>query len=170
MCRRPSFSVTSSLPSGRKAMAHGPSNSATRWTSKGICAEAGSSPAFCDAAWAGRIGPASMQAVATRIRAMRRRAGRFRVGMGGAACGSVAEILVLQRQVHIGLAQQGDDRLQVVSLFAADPQLVAVDLGFDLELGLLDEGDQFFGGRLLDALADGDFLTGAAQVLERIGG
>ncbi|CAM5181356.1 hypothetical protein CDEN61S_03062 [Castellaniella denitrificans] len=47
-------------------------------------------------------------------------------------------------------------------------QLVAVDLGLDLDLGLLHGGDELRHG-LLDALADGDLLAGAAQVFQRLG-
>src|SRR5690606_8641915 len=81
----------------------------------------------------------------------------------------VAEILVLQRQLDVRLAQQGDCLLQVVALLARHPQLVPIDLGLDFEFGLLDGGDQLLGHALLDALADGDLLACAAQVFQGIG-
>src|SRR3712207_9500847 len=64
-------------------------------------------------------------------------------------------VVELQGDVEVGPAQQLLDRLQVVPLLAADPELVALDLGLDA-LGALvpdDLGDLL--GRVgLDALLD----------------
>ncbi len=77
---------------------------------------------------------------------------------------SIPEIVELQRDLKLGLAQQRHRLLQVVALLAADPQLVAVDLGLDLELGLLERGDDLLRQFLLDALLDGDLLARTGQV------
>src|SRR5690606_362308 len=83
---------------------------------------------------------------------------------GSSITGSVTEVLELQRQVEVGLAQQGDGFLQVVALLAVDPQLVAVDLAVDLELGLLQRGLDLLGHVALDALLDRNLLPRAGQV------
>src|SRR5690606_27448014 len=77
---------------------------------------------------------------------------------------SVAEVVELQRDAEVGLAQQRDGVLQVVALLAVDPQLVAVDLAVDLELGVLERGLDLLGRLALDALLDGDLLPRAGQV------
>src|SRR5690606_28539942 len=77
---------------------------------------------------------------------------------------SVTEVLELQRDAEIALAQQGDGLLQVVALLAVDPQLLAVDLAVDLELGVLERGLDLLGRLALDALPDGDLLPRAGQV------
>src|SRR5690606_27570975 len=59
--------------------------------------------------------------------------------------GSVAEVLELQRLFEVALLQQRHHFLQVIALFAIDAQLVAVDLGIDLDLGLLDPGGDLLG-------------------------
>ena len=82
----------------------------------------------------------------------------------GEAESSIAEIVELQRQFEVALAQQRHRVLQVVALLAVDPQLVAVDLGIDLELGFLDRRGDLLGQLLLDALLHGDLLPGPGQV------
>src|SRR5690606_419507 len=77
---------------------------------------------------------------------------------------SVTEVLELQRDAEIALAQQGDGLLQVVALLAVDPQLLAVDLAVDLELGVLVRGMDLLGRLALDVLPDGDLLPRAGQV------
>ena len=65
---------------------------------------------------------------------------------------SVAEVFELQRQFVVAFLQQRHRHLQVVALLAGDAQLVAVDLRFDLQLGVLDGGHDLLGQLLLDAL------------------
>lgn len=70
----------------------------------------------------------------------------------------VAKVLERQRQVFDVFAQHGDGGLQVVALGALDPYRVALDAGLYLELAVLDEGDDFLGVFLGDAVADGEDL------------
>ena len=51
---------------------------------------------------------------------------------------SVAEVIELQRHVKCLGAQGRDGLLQVVTLLAGDTNLLALDGGLDLELGVLD--------------------------------
>src|SRR5690606_10704328 len=55
-------------------------------------------------------------------------------------------------------------RLQVVALLAGDAQLVAVDLGVDLQLGGLDLVADLLRHLALDALLHGDLLARAGEV------
>src|SRR3546814_2942455 len=64
----------------------------------------------------------------------------------------VAHVFELQRQFELTALEQGHYRLQVITLLAADAQLVAVDLRFDLDFRLLDRGDELFGDFLFDTL------------------
>jgi len=57
----------------------------------------------------------------------------------------IAEIKILERLFDFQTAGDGDCRLQVVALFAADPQLFALDRHLDLELAVLEFADQLLG-------------------------
>src|SRR3546814_4279484 len=71
---------------------------------------------------------------------------------------SVPEIDVLQRLLDVQPLDEGDRRLKVVDLLAADAQLVALDGRLHLHLGVLDRLDQAPGQILGDALPDHDGL------------
>src|SRR5271156_1542844 len=55
------------------------------------------------------------------------------------AAQSVAEIVELQRHADIGLAQKRDRFLQVIALFADDPDLVALNLSLNFQFRILDQ-------------------------------
>src|SRR5918993_1920855 len=79
------------------------------------------------------------------------------------AVDSIAEVAELQGDAEVFLAHRLDGRLQVVSLLAADPQLLALDLALDtLEPESLDE--LVDGGGLVprDAGDQIDVLAGGA--------
>ncbi|KAG1255173.1 hypothetical protein G6F68_010500 [Rhizopus microsporus] len=77
---------------------------------------------------------------------------------------SVAEVVELQRQLELAGLEHGNGVLQVVALLALHAQLVAVDLAFHLQLGVLQCSGDLLGDLLLDALLDGDLLPGLGQV------
>src|SRR3954462_5128088 len=92
-------------------------------------------------------------------------AGPFQYGYASAV------VVELQGDVEIGPAQQLLDGLQVVALLAADPQLVALNLGLDA-LGALvaDQLGDLLGDVGLDALLDpGQDLVGLAGGLRLSG-
>src|SRR5690606_18481328 len=77
---------------------------------------------------------------------------------------SVTEIVELQRKLELLAAQQRHRGLQVVALLAVDAQLVAIDLGVDLELGVLELALDLLGQFALDALAHRHLLPRAGDV------
>src|SRR4029450_13911918 len=68
---------------------------------------------------------------------------------------SSAVVREAQRQALVPLPRQGDPRLAVVLALARDPQLVALDLGLDLEAGLPQGLAQRLGLVIGDALEGG---------------
>src|SRR5260221_4526888 len=66
----------------------------------------------------------------------------------------VAEIHILQRLLDLERAQKRDGVLQIVALFAGDPQFVALDRGLDLELAFLEGGYEALAELAIDALLD----------------
>src|SRR5687767_6118545 len=77
----------------------------------------------------------------------------------------IAEIVELQRDLELlHPAQQRHRELQVVALLAGHAQLLALDLGLDLELRALDRRDDLLRDGLLDALLDRDLLLRAREV------
>src|SRR3954471_21667528 len=76
---------------------------------------------------------------------------------------SVAEVVELEGHAEVALLQRGDDALEVVSLLADDPQLVALGLGLDaLEAQALDELVELTGLVRGDPGHDGGVLADGA--------
>src|SRR3954470_21806081 len=81
----------------------------------------------------------------------------------------VPEVHVLQRLLDLEAPDERDRFLQVVALFAADAELVALDRGLDLQLRVLDRLHDLLGELLVDALLDHDLLAlGIARSALRI--
>src|SRR5258706_2655867 len=96
----------------------------------------------------------------------------YRAGAGGGPPSAVASIGELQRDAQVALTQERHHLLQVVEALAGHADLVLLDRGLDLELGVLDEPHDL--ARLVDgdALLQGDRLTqhAAAARLHLAGG
>ncbi len=73
---------------------------------------------------------------------------------------SVAEVLVLQRQVNVGILHQSDDGLKIITLLATDAQLVALDSGLHFELAAFDHLDELPRQVRVDPFAHDDLLPG----------
>ena len=72
----------------------------------------------------------------------------------------VAEVRVLQRHVEAALAHQRDRRLKVVAILARDADLLVLDRGLDIELGILDEPLDLLAELGVDALPQRNHLPG----------
>src|SRR5213594_3368705 len=77
--------------------------------------------------------------------------------------GSVTEVRELHGDAEVALAQELDDRLQLVLLLARDPHVIPLDGDLDLELGVLHQLHDL--ARLVggDALLEVDLLLGGAH-------
>lgn len=60
-------------------------------------------------------------------------------------------------------ANGGDDGLEVVAVFSGDADLIAKDLGCDLDFCVADKGGDLFGRGRFDALLNFDDLAGVAE-------
>ena len=75
--------------------------------------------------------------------------------------GSIAKIVELQRNAETGIAQHLYDLLQIVPLFTADPELLALDRSLNLEAGILDHFDHLARQLLVQSFPDDDRLARA---------
>ena len=70
-----------------------------------------------------------------------------------------AEVGELEVDAEVSAAEHGHDLLEDVAVFADDADGVALDGGLGFELGVLDDGDDFFGVLGGDALLELDLLA-----------
>src|SRR5487761_2031258 len=119
------------------------------------------------ATWSRRSMADARSQRALTIRATRRRSRRCRrrcaprwlpTSPEAATAPSVAEVLVLQREVGDRLLHQRDRLLQIVPLGARHPHRVALDRSLHLELAVLQQLDDALGEILFHPGADGDHL------------
>src|SRR3546814_16238523 len=71
---------------------------------------------------------------------------------------SVTEVIELQRHAEFLAPQCRDGFLQVITLFASDAHLLALDGGLHLEFGVLDMSNDFLRQFLIDAFLKHGFL------------
>jgi len=72
--------------------------------------------------------------------------------------GQIPEIVELQRHTEIGFAQQRNHFLQIITLLAGHPHLLALDRDLHLELRLLDHFHELAAGIDIEAMLQRYFL------------
>src|ERR1700744_6242562 len=80
----------------------------------------------------------------------------------------VPEIVELQGHADVGPAQKGDGFLQIVALFAGNPDLVALDLRLNFQLRVLDQPRDLPSGLGIDAVFQNHQLLGSGEIALRI--
>src|SRR6185437_17082418 len=81
---------------------------------------------------------------------------------------SIAEVVELQRDLDLRTAQQLNRGLQLISLFADDPHLVALDARLHLQFRVLDEARYLPARFRIDAVLEHHLLAGAGEVRQRL--
>src|SRR6266487_3614825 len=75
----------------------------------------------------------------------------------------VPKILELQGDRKVLGADGGDDRLQVIPVFARHADFISLDLRGEFQFEIADEGGDLFGQGRFDALFDLNHLAGVAE-------